>query len=196
VEAGRPVRIQFRLRLDDKNWRMPFTVETTEPETGRQLVGKNGGPLERSLFAPVYESEFNSDEREVAVYLDADKALVWWHRNVARLQYGLQGWRRAKVYPDFIFAVQNSGKSKRIGVLETKGDQLDNLDTAYKRAFLRLLSDNFAWDDTIPAGSLELVKASGETVECALILMSDWKAKLPNYLGEQPLLEGEAGSMS
>lgn len=179
VAAG---SIQFRLRLDGKNWRMPFTVETTEPENARQLVGKNGGSLERSLFSPVYESEVNGDERDVAVYLDGEKALVWWHRNVARTQYGLQGWRRAKVYPDFIFAVQGNGKSQRIVVLETKGDQLDNLDTAYKRALLRLMTDNFAWSETVPAGTLELVQSSGETVECTLILMSEWKAKLPRYL--------------
>jgi type III restriction enzyme len=161
---------------------MPFTIETTEPTTARQLVGNSGGPLERSLFAPVYESEFNKDEQDVAVYLDGDKALVWWHRNVARAQYGMQGWRRAKIYPDFIFAVQRSDKSRRITVLETKGDQLDNLDTAYKRDFLDLLSANFAWDSTVPAGTLELIKDTGETVECSLILMSEWPTMLPAHL--------------
>ena len=54
VGAG---RIQFRLRLDRRNWRMPFTVETTEPNTARQLISKTGGPLEKSLFSPVYENE-------------------------------------------------------------------------------------------------------------------------------------------
>jgi type III restriction enzyme len=179
VAAG---RIQFRLRLDGKNWRMPFTVETTEPDTARQLVGKSGGPLERSLFTPVYESEFNGAERDVAVYLDGEKALTWWHRNVARTQYGLQGWRRAKIYPDFIFAVQRKSKSSRITVLETKGDQHDNLDAAYKRDVLKLMSGSFAWNTTVPVGTLELVKASGETVECTLILMSEWESKLPGYL--------------
>jgi type III restriction enzyme len=179
VAAG---RIQFRLRLDGKNWRMPFTVETMEPDTARQLVGKSGGPLERSLFSPVYESEFNGAEHDVAVYLDGEKALLWWHRNVARVQYGLQGWRRAKIYPDFIFAVEQTGKTARITVLETKGDQLDNLDAAYKREVLKVMSDNFAWDTTIPAGTLELIKPTGETVEGTLILMSDWPTKLPGYL--------------
>ncbi len=74
VAAG---RIQFRLRIDGKIWRMPFTVETNEPETARQLVGKSGGPLERSLFAPVYENEFNDDERDVAVYLVSRRRNSW-----------------------------------------------------------------------------------------------------------------------
>lgn len=178
VAAG---RIQFRLRLDGRNWRMPFTVETTEPETARQLLSRTGGPLEKSLFAPVYENELNSDEREVAVYLDGEKALTWWHRNVARTQYGIQGWKNAKIYPDFIFAVQKEGEAKLITILETKGDQLDNLDTAYKRDVLDFLSDNFAWDSVTPAGELELVQNTGEVVKGKLVLMSEWKATLPNF---------------
>ncbi|MBL0221359.1 MAG: DEAD/DEAH box helicase family protein [Xanthomonadales bacterium] len=178
VAAG---RIQFRLRLDGRNWRMPFSVETTEPENARQLLNRAGGPLEKSLFAPVYEAELNGDERDVAVYLDGEKTLAWWHRNVARTQYGIQGWKKAKIYPDFIFAVQRAGEAKRITVLETKGDQLDNLDTAYKREALSFLPDHFDWDGATPVGELELVN-NGETVEGTLILMSEWKAKLPAHL--------------
>jgi len=89
---------------------------------------------------------------------------------------------RGKVYPDFIFAIQRQGEAKRIAVLETKGDQLDNLDTGYKRELLRFLSDSFRWDNFVPAGQLELVQNGGETVQCELMLMSEWKAKLPSYL--------------
>lgn len=178
VAAG---QVQFRLRLDGHNWRMPFSVETTEPENARQLLNRAGGPLEKSLFAPVYENELNGDEQDVAVYLDGERTLTWWHRNVARAQYGIQGWKKAKIYPDFIFAVQREGEAKRITVLETKGDQLDNLDTAYKREVLAFLSEHFQWDKATPVGELELVN-NGETVEGALILMSEWKAKLPAHL--------------
>ncbi|QPF85507.1 DEAD/DEAH box helicase family protein [Bradyrhizobium genosp. L] len=179
VTAG---RIQFRLRLDGQNWQMPFETETNQPDGARQLVGKDGGPLQRSLFAPMYEDDFNADERDVAVYLDGDVALSWWHRNVARSQYAVQGWRKAKIYPDFIFAVSRKDGASRITVLETKGDQLDNLDTAYKREVLTFMSKNFKWDSAVAAGTLELVKKTGETVDMTLILMSEWKAKLPTYL--------------
>jgi type III restriction enzyme len=155
VEAG---RIQFRLRLDGRNWRMPFSVETSEPEDARKLRNRADEPLEKSLFSPIYENELNGDERDVAVYLDSNAALTWWHRNVARTQYGLQGWRRAKIYPDFIFAAHRDGESKRITILETKGDQLDNLDTAYKRDALSFLSDHFQWDDVTPVGELGPVR--------------------------------------
>ncbi len=178
VAAG---RIQFRLRLDGHNWRMPLSIETTEPENARQLLNRAGGPLEKSLFTPIYENELNGDERDVAVYLDGEKTLTWWHRNVARTQYGIQGWKKAKIYPDFIFAVQRDGEARRITVLETKGDQLDNLDTAYKREALSFLSEHFQWDEATPVGELELVN-NGETVEGTLILMSEWQAKLPTHL--------------
>ena len=179
VKAG---TIQFRLRLDEKNWRMPFSFDMAEPASTQHLAREDGSPLEKSLFSPVFASELNGEEQGVAIYLDQDKALKWWHRNVARTQYGLQGWKRAKIYPDFIFAASRDDGRTRITVLETKGDQLDNPDTAYKRDLLNTLSDNFLWDNTAPAGSLQLVKPDGETVECTLILMSERKQKLPEYL--------------
>ena len=178
VGAG---RVQFRLRLDGRNWRMPFSVETSEATNACPVRSLAGGSLERSLFLPIYKSELNSYERDVAMYLDGEKTLIWWHRNVARTQYGVQGWRKAKIYPDFIFAVHRDGENRRITVLETKGDQLDNLDTAYKREALSFLSDHFEWSDATPAGELELVNG-GETVQGTLILMSEWRAKLPAYL--------------
>lgn len=174
VAAG---RIRFRLRLDGGDWPMPSYIHTNEPRTAGAL------PVNKSLFDTVYVKEFNADERDVAVYLDSEETLTWWHRNVARRQYGLQGWKRARIYPDFIFSVRPDGASSRITVLETKGDQLDNnLDTAYKRALLKFLSKNFALDDCIPAGQLELVRENGETVQCALVLMSEWKTELPKLL--------------
>ena len=49
------------------------------------------------------------------------------------------------------------------------------------RDALAFLSDHFRWDDATPVGELELVN-NGETVEGTLILMSEWKAKLPAHL--------------
>ena len=179
VEGG---RIQFRLRLDGRDWQMPSQIDASEPPGSRQFLTQSGGPLQKSLFEPVYQIELNRDEQDVAVYLDGEAAVSWWHRNVARTQYGIQGWKQQKIYPDFIFVVRGDGATSRIVVLETKGDYLDNLDTAYKREVLSFLSSNFAWDDSIDAGKLELVASNGQTVESALILMSEWKVKLPHLL--------------
>ena len=175
--------IQFRLRVDGENWCMPVETETNEPKDALRLTNKDGLPVEKSLFAHVYRSEFNSDERDVAVYLDGEAALTWWHRNVARREYGIQGWRRNKVYPDFVFAVRLEEGANRIAVIETKGDFLNEpVETGYKKELLELLSENFAWDDCVPAGEMELVQNNGDKVECALMLMSRWKTELPKYL--------------
>jgi hypothetical protein len=64
---------------------------------------------------------------------------------------------------------------------EKGATRFDNLDTPYKRELLKVISDAFQWDTAVPAGTLNLIKANGETVECALILMSEWQAKLPDH---------------
>jgi type III restriction enzyme len=181
VDAG---RIQFRLRTDGSNWRMPFVAETFEPEGAEQLIGNNGGSLDKSLFSPIYKGDFSSqDERDIAVYMDGDSALKWWHRNVARSHYAVQGWRREKIYPDFIFAVQHGEVGSKLVVLEMKGQHLaGNTDTTYKQSVLRLMSDAFDMESTPRVGELELVDEDGTTVECDLVLMPEWKARLPKLI--------------
>jgi len=124
---------------------MPFTAETFEPEGADQHNDRDGEPLMKSLFSPIYKGDFSSqDERDIAVYLDGERALRWWHRNVARSHYSLQGWRREKVYPDFIFAMSHGITDNRVVVLEMKGKHLaGNDDTEYKKAVLRLMSEAF-----------------------------------------------------
>lgn len=179
VAAG---RIQFRLRTDGENWRMPHDMLTDQPDTARQLLRKSGGLLEKSLFTPIYEADFTSqDERDIAVYLDEDKALSWWHRNVARAgQFHVQGWRKDKVYPDLIFALRRDDKSDRLVVLEMKGEHLSgNPDTEYKKDLLRLVSEAYRFEQITEAGRLELVMEAGTTVECDLVLMPDWPTRIP-----------------
>ena len=181
VQAG---RIQFRLRTDGKNWRMPFQAETYEPLGAEHLVRSSGEPLAKSLFAPIYRGDFSSrDERDIAVYLDADHALTWWHRNVARSHYAVQGWRREKVYPDFIFAVQHDAHASRVVVLEMKGKHLaGNDDTEYKKAVLQLMTTAFEVEQGRRVGALELVMKGQTSVECDLVLMPDWRTRLPTFL--------------
>lgn len=172
-------RIQFRLRADRERWKMPKEIETGRPETARQLARNSGGPTERSLFSPVYEDDFNSAEAEFACYLDEKNALRWWHRNVAKTGYGLQGWKRNRVYPDFIFAKERTGETDRIFVWEMKGAQLEgNLDTEYKRKLLQTLTANYRAEDGVKAGTLQLIGLGGEAIDCDLVLMSDWKTEV------------------
>ena len=181
VAAG---RVQFRLRTDGHNWRMPLQSETFEPLGSEQLLGKSGEALERSLFAPIYKGDFSSqDEREIAVYLDAEDALDWWHRNVARSQFALQGWRKEKIYPDIIFAVRQNKTDRKLVALEMKGQHLaGNDDTTYKQAVLQLMTEAYRIEQSPRVGELELVVEDGTSFKCDLVLMTEWKYRLPQFL--------------
>lgn len=181
VAAG---RIQFRLRTDGRNWRMPLLADTYEPEGSVQLPGKDGLPLAKSMFAPIFKGDFSSqDERDVAVYLDGESALRWWHRNVAKSNFFVQGWKRERVFPDFIFAVQRGGKDDKLMVLEIKGEHLKgNDDTNYKREVLRLMTQVFAVEQVARVGEFDLVVPGGTEVECDLVMLKDWKTALPPLL--------------
>jgi type III restriction enzyme len=99
--------------------------------------------------------------------------------------YSIQGWKKGKVYPDFIFAHERTPKADRILVWEMKGDQLEgNLDTEYKRKLLATVSAHFKVEDGVKAGTLELVGQGGETVLCELVLMSGWNTQLGRRLTE------------
>jgi len=172
-------RIQFRLRADRTLWKVPKEIETDRAKNAHQLRGNSGGLTEKSVFSPIYEDDFNGDEAEFACYLDEAKALRWWYRNVAQAgNYWIQGRRKHRVYPDFIFARERIGKTDRILVWEMKGEQLEgNLDTIYKRKLLKTVSEYYRAEDGLKAGTLELIGQAGETVECDLVLMSEWKTE-------------------
>lgn len=180
-------QIQFRLRGDAGDWIMPGEEWTTAEPGAAQLTSATGSALERSLFLPIYAADLNDAERNVAIYLDDAAAIRWWHRNgVDRNSYGLRGWRRGAVYPDFVFAALRSEAGDRIVAVESKGDQLaGNMDTEYKRALLDMLTGSYG-----RAGSVEETPALGRgpiEFEAAVVLFSDMKASLPSLIhGRNP----------
>jgi type III restriction enzyme len=165
VEAG---EIQFHLRADRNQYEMP-TEFTAFVDSQSPPFHYEGRPAQKSLFEPVYQNDFNDEEHKLAVYLDAHESIKWWHRNVAKTQYGLQGWRRDKIYPDFVFAGNVDDEDKRLYVLEAKGEHLENPDSTYKRSVLRLLSQHFQNSKSTSSGQLELVSPDGTTVNCDLV---------------------------
>ncbi len=104
---------------------------------------------------------------------------------MTKANYGLQGWKRGRIYPGFIFATGGKAGAGRVVGLETKGDHLQNPDTDYKRDVLDFLTQNFAWDQAAPAGQLQIAM-TGETVECALVLMENMQTRLPALLASHP----------
>jgi type III restriction enzyme len=83
-------------------------------------------------------------EKSVAIYLDEQEKLLWWYRNMSRQDYHIQGWKKNKIYPDFVAA--NKSKTKKedydtVFVLETKGIHLKNEDTKYKQDVFTLCNE-------------------------------------------------------
>ncbi len=176
LESG---AVQFALRGDDRDWRAPATIATAQAEGAAQLNASNGGPLERSLFLPIYKADLNDAEQSVAVYLDRYDAVRWWHRNGStRGNYGLRGWRRGNVYPDFLIAAaRDESESERVVVMETKGEQLaGNHDTEYKRALLASLTAAFGRD---AGGGDQLSLAEPFTFGAAVVMFDDLDAQFP-----------------
>ncbi len=68
--------------------------------------------------------------------MDKHPEVLWWYQNkVGKENFSVQGFRKNRIYPDFVF---QNGKGKkpvaRVVVVESKGRHLEgNPDTEYKR---------------------------------------------------------------
>ena len=135
--------IRFRLETDERlNYELGRSFEVFAAKEERILQGEHASPIQRSLFEPLFESGFNRLEKDFALYLEKSNALYWWHRIAARQDYYLQGWRRQRVYPDFVACRKEDGK---LLILETKGVHLKGSeDTSYKKKLLATLEDAYA----------------------------------------------------
>ena len=175
VAAG---RIEFSLRADGADYSLPEEASVQLAGPPAPLIRGDACVATKSLLEPALRTpDMNDMEAAVAVYLDEKAALRWWHRDVARTQYGLQGWQRHKVYPDFVFAqVTDSGRS-RLVLMETKGLHLNGPDTAYKQALLARLTAAFRDERFRSAGELVL-EGGREQVVCDLVFDTAWRGTL------------------
>lgn len=138
--------IRFDLEAERPNLRLVEHYETPVSKRAGLLHRNDDRPIERSLFEPVFVDSFDSDfEREVARYLDEEKALRWWHRVAARQphDYYLRGWRPDRIWPDFVAMGRTPDGDTRLFVFETKGEHLDNRETDYRRRVFESLEGAF-----------------------------------------------------
>ena len=142
--------LRFLLLKNDNRARLPSHVVVRK--SSRTLNRSDGQPLQKSLFDFVPEEDFNSMEQSVAWYLEEQGKLLWWYRNISRQDYSIQGWRKHKIYPDFIFTERNKADESnydKVFVVETKGLHLNNEDTNYKEKIFALcnqLADETSWN--------------------------------------------------
>ncbi|MGH0343914.1 DEAD/DEAH box helicase [Sinorhizobium meliloti] len=172
--------IAFRLRGNKLDWEMPATLEVLfRSRADKWLTDDDGDKLGRTLFVDgIKQGELNTFEEPVALYLDGKDAVAWWWRLTARGAWGLQGWRRNRVYPDFLLRL--AGDGERLLVLETKGKQLDNDDTQFKRELMEALQN--AYQRPV-AGEVELFDDSPESVRFMMLMQEEnWKPVLAQKL--------------
>ena len=150
--------IRFELISDEHGFEFKQELEKMVEDEQLPLFDKQSNPPKKSLYEKVYRKEFNGLEEKFAIYLDGRSAVTWWHRFAARQDYSLQGWKRHRMYPDFVVCVKpDGGNARRVLVIETKGLQLDgNADTEYKEKLLEVLETAAPY--AVEYGTLELSK--------------------------------------
>ncbi|BCC04579.1 MULTISPECIES: hypothetical protein [Bacillus cereus group] len=93
----------------------------------------------------VVESDFNPLEKSYALCLDTHEKLLWWYRNIERVDYSIYDWCKRKVYLDFIFSdvkLKEDNEFSTVYVMETKGkDLMCNADTIYKQDIFKFCND-------------------------------------------------------
>lgn len=165
----------FFLLSDKGGYKLPSRIKVKK--TSKSLIRQNNTPIQQSLFDFVPDEEFNEMEKSVAIYLDEQEKLLWWYRNLSRQDYYVQGWKKHKIYPDFIFADTDEKKQddyNKVYIVETKGLHLKNEDTDYKKNvfdFCNRLGQQKDWREL----NLEFAE---KKIEFQVIFEDEWKVKI------------------
>jgi type III restriction enzyme len=129
-------RIHFYLECKECRFTIPECIEIKSLTPLKELTHSNGDRMGRSLFDFTEEEGKNEYERKIALCLDKNADVLWWFRNrVGPENFSVQGYKRQKMYPDFVVQQDSNGrKFHHVLVLESKGAHLEgNPDTEYKR---------------------------------------------------------------
>jgi len=173
VEMVKNKEILFFLQCDSS-----FALPTENIVKGnvKKLTRDTGDPIEKSLFEYVPEEELNKLEQSVAVYIDKQQKLLWWYRNLSKQDYYIQGWKKSKIYPDFILSKSNEENDdySKVLVVETKGLHLKNEDTEYKKSVFDMcneLGNKISWEEL---GE----EFKDKTIEFKIVYDKEWQRKL------------------
>ena len=171
----------FFLIADKGGYRLPSRLRIKSDT--KRLVRADNSQLERSLFEEVPEEGINEAEKSVAICLDEQQKLLWWYRNLARQDYFIQGWKKNKIYPDFIFAdtsLSSTNDYNSIYVIETKGLYLKGSeDTTYKTSvfdFCNSLGKQRDWREL----NMEF---KNKKIEFQVIYEDEWRNRINQILG-------------
>ncbi|MFZ5693131.1 MAG: DEAD/DEAH box helicase [Pseudomonadota bacterium] len=184
VKSGDIVFKLLAAPLDDLNFEFveKYTTHIALADAKLPLLHAGGKTLDRALYDRVFKKDFNDLEADVALYLDSSDAVKWWWRIAARRDWGLQGWMKNKVYPDFLIHLDADKDIARMLVLETKGKHLEgNENTEFKRQFFALLEQAYAKGRE--AGEVELFTEAPDTMRFRILIQDEeWKPDLEKAL--------------
>jgi len=180
-----------------KSGEMRFTIVTDElgfnrlprkvvVEPGQKKANReDGNQFMLSLFEFVAEDDLNGLENKVATYLDKQEQLFFWYRNRARHDYFVQGWKRGRIFADFIFTLTPEESDSddgfdRVFVTETKGIHLKkSADTDYKRSVFDLCNRHAKkadWSEFVPA-------MRNKVMRFEVVDEEEWEKRLNELLG-------------
>jgi type III restriction enzyme len=115
---------QIMLKLMASPWHS-INWDMGETRTVYQALSDSPALYDKNLFQPPLNSQYNGLEKSVAGYINASEAVKWWHRlGTKGTEYYVQGWKKEKIYPDFLILKQNG----QYYFLETKGKHLKDND--------------------------------------------------------------------
>ncbi len=164
-----------------------FTILAEKPENAffkpkkvkdaKRLTNRLGEPLQRSLFDIEIEDSYNDLERDVAWFLEEQNILYFWWRNVPPSGYHLQGWKKNRIFPDFVFATEYDGHDDfKAHVVETKGIHLKNEDTDYKKAVFSMANQK-AKAMRLDTGTLAQAIRQ-RTISYSVVHSDEWQQEL------------------
>ena len=167
--------VRFQLETDERlNYELGRSFEVFASKEERILQGEHASQIQRE---PLFESGFNGLEKDFALYLEKSNAIYWWHRIAARQDYYLQGWRRQRVYPDFVACRKDDGK---LLILETKGIHLKGSDdTGYKKKLLETLEEAYS-----TASERGQIKIGKPPATFRMMFEERWKGQVSELLNE------------
>jgi type III restriction enzyme len=184
VKSGEIVFKLLAAPLDQLNFQFQefFKVHVASGDDKTPLLRAIGTPLERSLYETAFKKHVNGFEKDVALYLDGKDAVTWWWRIAARRDWGLQGWMKSKVYPDFLIHLDTEKDVARFLVLETKGNHLEGSDdTEFKGRFFKLLEE--AYTKGVEAGEVDLFDDRPDEMRFRILIQeSAWEPDLEKIL--------------
>jgi type III restriction enzyme len=184
VKSGEIVFKLLAAPLDELNFQFHeiFKIHVASGDDKAPLLRDIGTPLERSLYETAFKKQVNGFEKDVALYLDGKDAVTWWWRIAARRDWGLQGWMKNKVYPDFLIHLDADKDVARFLVLETKGKHLEGSeDTDFKGKFFNLLEE--AYTKGVEAGEVDLFDDRPDEMRFRILIQeSAWEPDLEKVL--------------